>query len=163
MYLDVSFPTETRLSLARGAVVSTGGWEEVSTTDATLPHKCNNACYACTIGAPMRQGGLAYRKGKGGVSHWHSREVSHRNLGLKRRRATRGCRRYSGGVALHCATKLLVSKDFLAVRLPTESLIRVFKCTICLPTPCRRPFSEYRSMIVSAVQRPNPCPTSHLA
>ena len=34
------------------------------------------------------------------VSHLsppHSREVSHRNLGLKRCRATRGCRRYSCG------------------------------------------------------------------
>ena len=36
-------------------------------------------------------------------------EVSHRNLGLKRCRATRGCRSYSCGcVALHCATKIII-------------------------------------------------------
>ena len=54
----------------------------------------NNACNTCTSEA---RGAGSLQGGGGGVSHWHSREVSLRNLGLKRCRATRGCRRYSCG------------------------------------------------------------------
>ena len=42
------------------------------------------------------------------------REVSHRNLGLKRCRATRGCRSYSCGCRATCATKHLTGHAMVA-------------------------------------------------